>query len=202
MSLGARSGSMSPICDVGLWRVIGIPTCLYGCELWNALTATEISILERVQRYAAKCIQGLAANTRTEAAIGNIGLWEMEEYIDKAKLIYFGRLCKLNPETTTKKVFITRLFSFLYKGSRKPVGFIPDLVRIFEKYNLVHFLKYFIDEKYFPSKNEWQKIVICKLHQFQVCKWREGIARKAEICHYQNIHTNLSGHTTSFRRRI
>jgi hypothetical protein len=59
---------MNPIWGAGLWKTNGIPTCLYGCELWNTLGTTELNNLERA-RYAAKIIQGLGTNTRTEADV-------------------------------------------------------------------------------------------------------------------------------------
>jgi hypothetical protein len=106
------------------------------------LGTTELNNLERAQRYAAKIIQGLGPNTRTEAALGSIGFWEMEAYIDKAKLIYFGRLCMLGPDTTTKQVFVNRLFSFRYRqGEERVMGFIPDVMRLLQKYDLQEFLE-------------------------------------------------------------
>jgi hypothetical protein len=106
----------------------------------------------------------LGPNTRTEAALGSIGFWEMEANIDKAKVIYFGRLCMLGPETTTKQVFINRLFSLRYRqGEERVTGFIPDMMRLLQKYNLQEFLETYINDQYFPRKAEWRKKYWTKL---------------------------------------
>jgi hypothetical protein len=111
----------------------------------------------------------------------------MEAYIDKAKLIYFGRLCMLGPDTTTKQVFINRLFSFRYRqGEERVMGFMPDVMRLLQKYNLQEFLETYINEQYFPRKAEWRKIVLDKIGRHQLSKWK-----LPELCHYKNIHQNI-----------
>jgi hypothetical protein len=47
-NIGLRPNALNPICGANLWRTIGIPTTLYGCELWNNLTANEIMANEKI----------------------------------------------------------------------------------------------------------------------------------------------------------
>ena len=35
MKMGAHYGGLNPIISVELWKRIGIPKMLYGCELWQ-----------------------------------------------------------------------------------------------------------------------------------------------------------------------
>ncbi|CAB4026394.1 Hypothetical predicted protein [Paramuricea clavata] len=148
MNLGARSGRLNPMCGAGLWKTNGIPTCLYGCELWNTLGTTELNNLERAQRYASNIIQGLGPNTRTA--------------------IYAYR-----------------------QGEERVMGFIPDVMRLLQKYNLQEFLETYINEQYFPRKAEWRKIVLDKIGGHQLSKWKLGMNDKPELCHYKNIHQNI-----------
>ena len=109
MNIGACPSALNPTCACSLWRTVGNQTSLYGCELWNNLTIHETESLERAQKFDAKRIQGLHPMTRSEAATGSLGLWSMEGTIDKAKLLYFGRLCRLH-ETLLKRKFLLSAF--------------------------------------------------------------------------------------------
>ena len=55
-------------------------------------TNSDLALLERVNRLPAKRMQGLAINTMSEAALGNLGLWSMSGYIEKIKLLFLQRL--------------------------------------------------------------------------------------------------------------
>lgn len=103
VNIGVRPNALNPICGASLWRTVGQPTALYGCELWNNLTINEINSLERSQRFNAKRIQGLDWNTRSEAATGSLGLWSMEGQIEKKEIAVLWSLmslkCYINIET-------------------------------------------------------------------------------------------------------
>ena len=94
------------------------------------MTEQELLSIERSLRHSTKCIQGLEPNTRSEAAFGSLGLWSMEGQIDKAKLLYFGRLCLSSVTMTAKQIFINRLSSYLANPTKQKLGFIPGIVRI------------------------------------------------------------------------
>ena len=111
--VGLRPNALNPICAASVWRSVTIPSALYGCELWNNLTKSELETLERTQCYTAKFIQGLDPNTCSEAATSNLGLWSMEGFIDKNKILYFGHLCRSEATLLSKEVFITHLFLHL-----------------------------------------------------------------------------------------
>lgn len=46
------------------------------------------------------------------------------------KLLFFGRLCQLSSNTLAKKIFLKRLYSFLYDLARTQFGFIPEILQI------------------------------------------------------------------------
>lgn len=191
MSIGACPGALNPICACALWRTVGIPTSLYGCELWNNLTTSEIELLERTQRFNAKRIQGLDPMTRSEAATGSIGLWSMEGTIDKAKLIYFGRLCRSREILLSKRIFTARLSSYILEQAKQRLGFIPDIIRALNKYSLTNYLTTYLDEHLFPSKLSWRKIVYDGIEEIEIDKWKNGMLHKSELRFYRRIHRNL-----------
>ena len=69
-----------------------ITKMLYACRLWWNLLQTDIDDLERVNLLAAKRAQGLCATTKSEAALGSLGLWTVQGLIDKQKLVFLQKL--------------------------------------------------------------------------------------------------------------
>ena len=192
-NLGLRHNALNPICGANLWRSVVIPTALYGCELWNNMTEKELLSIERSVRHSAKRIQGLEPNTRSEAALGSlVGLWSMEGQIDKAKLLYFGRLCLSSVTMTAKQIFVIRLFSYLANPTKQKLGFIPDIVHILNKYDLLDYLATFVHESIIPSKNKWRIIVQIQIKNYETEKWKNGMVYKEELFFFKEIHTNLT----------
>ena len=79
------------------------------------MSKTDLETLERVNRLAAKRMQGLT--TKSEAAIGNLGLWTIEGYIDKIKLFFLQKPVSTSQDFFHKQIFVWRLFKYLYTGS-------------------------------------------------------------------------------------
>ena len=113
MKAGVCLGAINPICGVGAWKYFGISAMLYGSEVWWNLTATEEELVNRVNVFAAKRLQGLCPTTHSIGALRSIGLWSIIGYIDKTKLLFLGCLCRTSPGYLQKRIFIKRLFSYL-----------------------------------------------------------------------------------------
>ena len=129
--------------------------------------------------------------TRSEAATGSLGLWSMEGTIDKAKLLYFGRLCRLHETLLTKKIFTERLSSYYIDPNKQTIGFIPDIIQILDKYSLGNYLSTYIEENTLPAKLSWTKIVYDHINEFEIVKWKNGMLDKDELLFYRQIHTTL-----------
>ena len=54
LSAGIPIGSTNPISGKFIWNSIGLSWMLYGTELWSHFTNSDIAVLERVNRIAAK----------------------------------------------------------------------------------------------------------------------------------------------------
>ena len=67
-----------------------------------------------------------------------------ENAIDKRKLNFLQKLCSLEDDFLSKKIFFVRLFSYLIDTDRDNYGFIPDIISILYKYNLHEYLTEFI----------------------------------------------------------
>jgi hypothetical protein len=61
-----------------IWKRMILPTGLYACEIWGGLSNTEIDLLERTQRYAARFIQCMDNTSPIDSTISNLGLWSIE----------------------------------------------------------------------------------------------------------------------------
>ena len=124
--------------------------------------------LERIHRFCIKIIQHFPKQARTDKVLSMLGMYTMQGYIDKAKLMFFGRLCHTSNETLSKKVFLIRLCSHFYKCVEKQLGYIQDLCFILHKYDLFEFVKTFMVDGIFPVKKPWKRIVdsaIAKIEQ-------------------------------------
>lgn len=191
LSCGIRPGGLNPICGVELWRTVGLARMLYGCELWCNMSKSDIYKLEVVNRFAAKRIQGLSSTTRSEAVTGSIGLWTVEGYIDKAKLLFLYKLMKSSSSTAHKSLFVTRLLSYFYKIVSKPLGFIPDVFRILQKYELLDYIDDYMTTGILPSEKFWKATITKRITCHQNDIWKKGISEKPELSNFGKIHAIL-----------
>lgn len=88
--------------------------------------------------------------------------------IDARKLLFFGRLCRMDPRCLTKEIFIPRLFSFLSDLTPTQQGFIQDILSILQKYNLTLFVHFcdWLQSGSSPSKHSWKSIVKSTVNSF------------------------------------
>jgi hypothetical protein len=90
---------------------------------------------------------------------GMLGLTSLEAYIDLKKLLFLGTLCNLKPSEMISKVFITRLMHAKTKVTISSLGFIPDVLKLLDKYKLTNYIRQFIESVLFPAKVKWKKCV-------------------------------------------
>ena len=116
--------------------------------------------------------------TRTDIALSLVGTHSMESEIDSRKLCLFGQFCRLRLDHWLRDVFLNRLTSFFMNGANQtqmkkdqPNWFIPDVVRLLEKYHLVGTLEVYRRDSIFPSKLSWKKTVKYKLREHELYLW-------------------------------
>ena len=151
-------GTLHPITCNKIYRSVVLPKALYGCENWANLSDSERVTLERAHRFCVKHMQSLNIRTRTDVALSLLGIYPIENEIDFKKLILFGQLCRLDSSVWLKNVFLFRLFSYMTYADRQS-GFIPNIIRLLEKYQLRHTVYDFIENSTFPSKYHWKRLI-------------------------------------------
>jgi hypothetical protein len=117
-------------------KSVVLPSVLYGCGMGNNLKSVDLTNLNRFQHFIVKRIQNLRICTRSNMCQRLLGIHPISSYIDTRKLLVLQKLCSLDYNFLTKRIFMTRLFSYFAANSRKHFGFIPDIIEILYHYEL------------------------------------------------------------------
>ena len=164
MNCGIHENGISPLTSFKLYRSLVLPKALYGCELWSDLSQSQLLRLERSHRFCIKSIQNVSLVTRTDVALSMLGCFPLIREIDYRKLTFFGQVCNLPSTFLAKDIFLNRPVRFKHDPYRKQ-GYLPDIYRIFEKYNLVDFLKNYLTYGIFPSSYIWKTTLRKRLNE-------------------------------------
>lgn len=183
LNCGIYENGIHPLSAKHLYEAIVLPKALYGCEMWSELTSDEIQTLEIAHRFCLKVIQSLPKSSRTDIVLSSIGILPIEAEIDKRKLLFFGQLCRLDNDTTVKKLFIHRLCDYKNHSSRVR-GFIPDICRIINKYDLNDILNAYCNAGVSPTKATWKRIVSGNIKLNQLSSLRSRIMSDSSLCDY------------------
>jgi len=179
-TVGVRPNGMNPMYSSKLWNKICIPACLFGCEVWHNLSSTEMVLLERAQKYAAKLMQGFHVRTHDEIARSMLGWHSMEARIHKAKLIFLRKITSLPSNDITKQLFLYRLTDFMLINDVNPnKGFIREVWGILRYYGLCEYLRDFFHTLHFPPKLVWRSIVNDAINAKQNLSHVNGLLSKS-----------------------
>ena len=94
----------------------------------------------------------LFKRTKTNICLAILGVKSVECIIDKCKLLFLRRLCITPYTTSVKTLFLHRLICLKESVIDKCACFIPDIIRILNKYELSAFIENDIKYSYFPPK--------------------------------------------------
>uniref|UniRef100_A0A8W8LQ95 Reverse transcriptase domain-containing protein n=1 Tax=Magallana gigas TaxID=29159 RepID=A0A8W8LQ95_MAGGI len=153
------SEHLNPATLSKLYKRIVLPSVLYVSELWCDLKQKDNRALDVFQHSICKHAMNLPKHTRSDMCESIFGLLPIASEIDKRKLQLFGRLCLMDTKCLTKKIFLHRLFSYLDSPNCKHYGFIPDIIHLLDKYNLLEHLNSYLQNGLFLNKLEWKKTV-------------------------------------------
>ena len=138
---GLHAYGINPISAIKLYTsIIVMPKALYSCELWNNIDKTTMTQLEIAHRFCVKFCQCLPRLTRTDIALGLMGITSIEAYIDMQKLNFLGTLCRANSTFIVKYLFTFRLHQYRLNSRVIQKGIISDLNRLLRKYSLENYL--------------------------------------------------------------
>ncbi|PJE78122.1 hypothetical protein CI610_02944 [invertebrate metagenome] len=189
---GVHQCALNPLTIAKILKIKVYPSALYGCELW-VLSNTELLMLERAQHFIVKSIQGFGKRTRTDMCTSLIGWLSIEAYIDIKKLLYLGRICRMNRNNLICRVFISRFFMYIVNNCSQK-GFIPDIVRILKKYNLYEYIVLFLDDGSFPNKIHWKSLIYKSVSNYETNAWLHRMSNDADFTRFLLLHDDLKPH--------
>ena len=120
--------------------------CLIPLLMWNHFKSVDLTYINTFQHFIVNIIQNLRLRTSL------IGIHPILSYIDTRKLLFLQKLCSLDDNFLTKRIFMTRLFSYFADNSRKHFGFVPDIIGILYHYELSDYLVEYLLQGISPPK--------------------------------------------------
>ena len=94
------------------------------------------------------------------------------------------------PENSaTEQIFVRRSSTYLYDiTDRTPLGFIPDIMNILEKYSLSEYLHKYTTDYTFPTPAVWKRTVKNVLYQHQSKSFQEVVTSDSDFARFKKIH--------------
>ena len=138
---GVNLPELSCMAAIKMYKTVVLPRALYGVELWHKITQADLSKLEVAHRFCIKIIQSFPKRTSSLIAESMADCQSIETYIDKKKLMFLGRLCRLRHNRLAKTVLLERMFQREVQ-SMASIGFVSDACRILSKYSLLPLCRY------------------------------------------------------------
>ena len=190
---------LNPLTCIKLYRSVVLPKALYGCESWSNLSDSSIIQLERAHRFCIKYMQGFGIRTRTDIALGLLGVLSLESEIDFKKLNILGQLCRNDTHCWITPVFHIRLDSY-FVNRNVQIGFFSDIMRLLEKYGLTGYLESFRIRGVFPSKSVWNRMVKQRIRQYETVQWQNRISDD-DFSLFSRLHTVNEPHIFWYRSK-
>lgn len=189
LDLSSDSPKLNPLTLTKLYKSIVIPSALYGCETWSQMTTSDILEIDKLQHYYVKKIQYLPNQTRSYMCESLLGLPKLSYEIDKRKLYFLQKLIVMPESTITKQIFLRRLFTYLQDiTDRTPLGFIPDIMVILQKYNLMNYIHEYSLNHTFPNTSAWKKIVKNTLFRFETTNFKQTLQTDDDFVRFKEVH--------------
>jgi hypothetical protein len=183
---GIRVSEVGCITAIKLYKSIVLPRCLYGTELLYNISKPDVTKLQVAHRFSLKHIQSFPKRTSSVIVERMANVLDIDSYIETKKLLFFGRLCRLNCNRLAKTIFIERIYQHKNQtvDSRGPVY---DMCKVLNKYGLIESLDTFIKYASFPDKCTWKKLVNAKVYLAQTAAYDSKIAQKPELSRFASI---------------
>ena len=197
LAIGTKGIGLNPINSATLLKSIVLPRSLYGAELWNNLSGNEITVLERMLCFCCKIIQNLDKRCRSDMCRSMLGFYQMKGQIDLRKLLFLGRIVWLPDRAMPKKIFKQRVLQFLvYKGldndDDTQMGFIPDIVKILQKYQLDDHWEKYIKTGFteFPIYSSWKILIKKAVQTSEQREWLNRTENDEDFSLFKQVHSN------------
>ena len=125
-----------------------------------------------------------------EATISVLGMSSVSGYIDKSRLMFFGRLCNSEIGLFHKDIF-TNAIAEHSLGFTNICHITKSLINTLLKYDLVEFLHNYIISGYFPPKHIWNNIVKHAIREREEHLWTVNSGARPELSRFVQIQRKL-----------
>ena len=183
---GVRPNGLNPIVNNILWNRVGLPSLLYGSEVWYDISRTDMLRMEKAQVRKMKRLQGLPWRTHDYVVRSLLKQLSVQCMIDIRKLNFLHHL--ISSKGVTNDIFINRLYDSLI--DKCSTGFIPDVSVILKKYGLDSYLLTYARGGDFPQKKCWKAIVKDNVLQYEQEKCIETLTQRNDVHRYVRIMGN------------
>ena len=99
-----------------------------------------------------------------------LGFPKIETLINERKLLFLRRLCSIPARSSSKQLFTYRLHSYFTMHASVNSGFIPDIISILDKYELLDYLKTFLACVFYPKKS-MENDYLQSIEHIETCEW-------------------------------
>ncbi len=195
---GLFFGGIDPLSACQIWKRVLLPCGMFACDVWCKLSAKEYEMLEVVQNYFCKKIQGLSKRASSVIARDSLDLMPIQSYIEQRVLLLFGRVCNTDIDFVFKRILHYRLAQFhndsnaerFHKCKRSP---IYHMLHLATKYDLNNDIDLLFQTSVFVNKRKWTSRVKDKISKSDAInidstfQSRETLSRYALI-RAPNIH--------------
>ena len=188
--IGLKYDGIHPLSCVLIWNRVILPSALFGIELWGTLSDKNIENLEKVQRQYVRHILAFDKTSPIEATISVLGMSSVSGYIDKSRLMFFGRLCNSEIDLFHKDIF-TNAIAEHSLGFTNICHITKSLINTLLKYDLVEFLHNYIISGYFPPKHIWNNIVKHAIREREEHIWTVNSGARPELSRFVQIQRKL-----------
>lgn len=191
--LGLHPSALNPLKSVNFYRKVVLPSILYGSELWNGLSESDASILNRTQHGIVKRIQGLPIRTRSDMCEALVGVNRISSEIEIRKLMFLHTILSLPVHAITSQLFLFRYFQFvLNRINDKMTGFIPDIVSILTKYDLCEIVNSHVNNhEPVPQRFNWKIRIKKCVHDRELQQWIARLDSDHDFSLFKQIKTDL-----------
>jgi hypothetical protein len=163
-----------------MWWTMVVPVLNYGAELWGIGKCVEV---ERVQLEAGRRMLGVGRKMADTVVRGELGWWRMRAQRDMKKLLYWGRLVRMNDNRLPKQVYRQRRS----QPKRRSTDWCSQIQNLLKDLGLEQL---WFSEKV-GSEKEWKSGGKSVIQTREEALWKGEMEKKKKLRLYRTIKFGL-----------
>lgn len=105
--------------------------------------------------------------------------------------MFLCRLCNMPDTVLSYHVFNAKLAQYVCSIEKRQKGFIPDVIKILQKYTLSHHLVDYLQSGIFPSHHIWKPLCKHSIRNYEHNKWTARINADDTFRRFKFLQTNI-----------